>query len=110
MPLEPLRVEQQIAAPADALYALVSDVTRTGDWSPENVGGRWIGDATGPVVGAKFRGSNKRGFRRWSTTCTVVAAEPAKEFAFEVAFYGIPVARWGYEFSPDGDGTRVTET
>ncbi len=110
MPLEPLRVEEKIAATPDELYALVSDVTRTGEWSPENIGGRWIGSADAPVVGAKFRGSNRRGFRRWSTTCTVVTADPGKEFAFEVGFYGIPVARWGYEFAPAGDGTLVTET
>jgi hypothetical protein len=110
MTLSEVQVEERIAAPADALYTLVSDVTRTGEWSPENVGGRWLGTATGPAVGARFRGSNRRGFRRWSTTCTVVAADPGRRFAFEVAFAGIPVARWSYEFTPDGGDTLVTET
>lgn len=100
----------KIAAPADELYALVSDVIRMGEWSPENVGGQWIGDATAPAVGARFRGSNRRGWRRWSTTCTVVAAEPGRQFAFDVAFAGIPTARWAYQFRPDGDATIVTET
>jgi hypothetical protein len=110
MAIAEAKVEERIVAPADALYAMVSDVTRTGEWSPENVGGRWIGSATGPAVGARFRGANRRGFRRWSTTCTVVAADPGRRFAFDVAFAGIPVARWSYEFAPDGDGTLVTET
>src|SRR5687767_14844027 len=100
-----VKVEERIAAPADSLYALVSDITRTGEWSPENVGGRWLGSATEPAVGARFRGSNRRGFRRWSTRCTVVAADPGRRFAFDVAFAGIPVARWSYEFASDGDGT-----
>ncbi len=110
MALPEVKVEERIAAPADALYALVSDIKRTGEWSPENVGGRWLGTATGPVVGARFRGSNRRGFRRWSTTCTVVAADPGRRFAFDVAFAGIPVSRWSYEFAPDGGDTLVTET
>lgn len=105
-----VKVDERIAAPADALYALVSDITRTGEWSPENVGGRWLGAAAGPAVGARFRGSNRRGFRRWSTTCTVVAAEPGRRFAFDVAYAGIPVARWSYEFAPDGDETIVSES
>jgi hypothetical protein len=36
----------RIAAPAEHLYALVSDVVRIGDWSPEDVGGRWVGGLT----------------------------------------------------------------
>ena len=100
----------RIEATADHLYALVSDVARMGEWSPENVGGEWLGDATGPAAGARFRGSNRRGLRRWSTTCTVVAAEPGRSFAFEVAFAGVPTARWSYQFRPDGDATIVTET
>jgi hypothetical protein len=100
----------RIAAPADTLYALVSDVTRMGEWSPENVGGRWLGGATAPSVGARFRGSNRRGWRRWSTTCTVVAADPGCIFAFEVSVAGTPASRWTYEFRRDGDAGVVTET
>ena len=100
----------RIAAPSEQLWAMVADVTRMGEWSPENVGGRWLGDATGPAVGARFRGSNRRGWRRWSTTCTVVAAEPMRAFAFDVEVAGIPASRWIYEFRPDGDATVVTET
>ena len=99
----------RIAAPAEELYALVSDVSRMGQWSPETVAGRWLGGADGPAVGARFSGANRRGWRRWSTTCTVVAAEPGRKFEFEVAFAVVPVSRWAYEFRPDGDGTVVTE-
>ena len=100
----------RIPASAEELYALVSDVTRTGEWSPENVGGQWIDGATGPEVGARFQGSNRRGWRRWSTTCRVVAAEPGRTFSFDVLFAGTPVSRWTYEFRPDGEWTVVTET
>ncbi len=50
-----------IRAPADQLWSLVSDVTRAGEWSPENIGGSWLDGATAPVVGARFRGTNRRG-------------------------------------------------
>jgi uncharacterized protein YndB with AHSA1/START domain len=102
-------VEARIAASPAALYDLVSDVTRMGQWSPENTGGRWLRGATGPVVGARFKGANRDGWRRWSTTCTVVTALPGRHFAFDVDFAKVPVARWSYEFAEDGDGCVVTE-
>ena len=107
---QPVSGTARIDAPADSLYALVSDVTRMGEWSPENVGGRWLRGAAGPAVGARFRGSNRRGWRRWSTTCTVVAAEPGRVFAFDVSVGGVPASRWTYDFTADGDATVVTET
>jgi hypothetical protein len=100
----------RVSASPEVLYRLVSDVTRMGEWSPENVGGRWLGGASEPSVGARFRGSNRRGWRRWSTTCTVVAADPGHTFAFEVSVARIPASRWTYQFTPDGDATIVTET
>ncbi|HUR48039.1 MAG TPA: SRPBCC family protein [Acidimicrobiales bacterium] len=105
-----MSVTVRAGASAEELYALVSDVERMGEWSPENVGGRWLGGATGPAVGARFSGANRRGWRRWSTTCTVTAAEAGRKFAFDVAFTAIPVSRWTYEFHPDGDATVVTES
>ncbi|HZT67942.1 MAG TPA: SRPBCC family protein [Acidimicrobiales bacterium] len=103
-------VEEVIAAPAQVLYDLVSDVTRMGDWSPETRSCRWVGGATGPRVGARFRGSNRNGWRRWSTSCTVVAADPGARFSFDVDLPGLPVSRWTYEFVSEGPGTRVRES
>ena len=100
----------RIGASQDDLYALISDVTRMTEWSPENVAGRWLGGLSAPAIGARFTGANRRGWRRWSTTCTVVAAEPGRKFAFQVSFAGIPVSIWAYEFQADGDETVVTET
>lgn len=101
---------RRIEAPAEEVYDLVSDVVRMGEWSPENDGGKWLDGASAPAVGARFRGSNRRGWRRWSTTCTVVAADPGRTFAFEVVAGPVPVSRWAYDFRSDGDGTIVTET
>ena len=98
-----------IAASPEQLYALVSDLPRMGEWSPENHGGKWLKGASGPAVGAKFKGKNSHGWRRWSTVATVVTAEPGHEFAIDVTSTGIRVARWGYRFAGVEGGTEVTE-
>lgn len=99
-----------IHAPADEIWALVTDVTRTGEWSPENTGGVWLDGATGPAVGARFKGSNKRGRSRWSTTCRVIAADPGREFAFATGREKSPETIWRYVLEPAGADTKVTES
>lgn len=89
---------------------MVSDVTRMGEWSPETEQCSWLKGATGPSTGAKFRGSNRNGKKRWKTTATVVAADPGREFAFRVAAAGFDVAEWRYTFEPVSGGCQVTET
>jgi Polyketide cyclase / dehydrase and lipid transport len=106
---EVVSVEREVAAPADTAWAMVSDVTRMGQWSPEAVGSRWLGEASGPAVGARFRGRNRRGWRRWSTTARVVECEQGRTFAFDVSSIGLKVARWGYRFEPTSSGCRVEE-
>lgn len=96
----------KVRAPAEKVYDLVADVTQMGRWSPECTGGRWLGGAKGPAVGARFRGSNRHGLMRWSTRCEVTKAEPGRAFEWQVRESGM---RWGYRFEPDGDGTLVTE-
>lgn len=89
---------------------MISDVTRMGEWSPENQGGEWLGGATAAKPGAKFRATNRLGKRSWKTVATVVDAEPAQRFSFRVAAGPVKVAEWAYTFEPTGDGCRVTES
>jgi hypothetical protein len=89
---------------------MVSDVTRMGEWSPENEGGTWLGGATGPQPGAKFRGTNRIGKRKWKTVATLVDVEPGRRFSFRVTTMGLRVAEWGYTFEPTANGCRVTES
>ena len=63
-----VEVTRIFAAKPEAVWSLVSDPTRMGEWSPENTGAEWIKGADGPAVGAKFRGSNARGRMKWKTT------------------------------------------
>ena len=98
-----------IAAPPQRVWELVSDLPRMGDYSPEAVGGAWVG-GTGPALGAVFRGRNARGLRRWSTRSRVVRCVPGREFAFEVSAVGFVAAEWAYEVAADGTGCRLTES
>ncbi|MGB0102148.1 MAG: SRPBCC family protein [Nocardioides sp.] len=93
------------ATPA-ALYDLVTDIERTGEWSPVCVGCSWD-EGDGPREGAWFTGRNRLGERSWETRSVVVAAEPGREFAWQV---GGSFVRWGYTFAPSAVGTEVTET
>jgi hypothetical protein len=97
------------ASPTD-LYDLVSGVRRMGEWSPECRHCEWIDGATGPAVGARFKGRNRHGIARWSTTPKVVAADPGREFAFVIGHLDRDMTKWTYQFTPNGDGTAVTES
>jgi uncharacterized protein YndB with AHSA1/START domain len=105
-------VSVDVAAPAEQVWALVSDLPRMREWSPETTGVVWLDGATGPSVGARFRGSNRVGFRRWSTTCTIVACDPPSELAWDVTtVFGIKIAQWRYQIESTGDlSCRLTES
>ncbi len=100
-----------IAAPIGDVFAAVTDVTRVGEWSPECVACRWVGDVTGPAVGAQFEGDNiaKLGpitLKRWTTTSEVTDVEPNSSFEFSAEGY----TTWRYEFTERDAATIVTES
>ena len=72
-----------IDAPPDAVYALVADVTRTPEFSPEVLRCTWLDGATGPAPGARFEAVNKvsRG-PAWKNRPVVTTVRPGREFAF----------------------------
>jgi uncharacterized protein YndB with AHSA1/START domain len=79
-----IEVEMSIAAPPARVWELVTDLQLMGHWSPEYQGGEWLDGATGPVVGARFKGRNKRGEREWESVSTVLEAEPGRSFVWAV--------------------------
>ena len=106
-----IEVSRVIAAPPDVLYDIVSDLPRMGELSPENTGGIWLDDASGPAVGAKFRGTNSDHKKKhWATVATIDEADRGRAFSFRVAVGPIKISRWAYTFEPVDDGTRVTES
>jgi uncharacterized protein YndB with AHSA1/START domain len=105
-------VTVHIAAPPDRVWDLVSDVTRIGEFSPETFEAKWVGDATGPELGARFRGHVRRngiGPVYW-TLCEVTECVPGEAFGFAVLTGGQPLNTWTYRLAPAGDGTEVTES
>lgn len=106
-------VTVRMAAPAQEVWELVSDVTRVGEFSPETFEAQWLDGASGPEPGARFRGHvrrNGRGPVYW-TTCTVVACDPGHRFAFKVGGPGgATIITWGYRLEDAPGGTDVTES
>jgi carbon monoxide dehydrogenase subunit G len=94
-----------VAATPEAVYDLVSDVTRTGEWSPVCTSCWWDDESEAGRVGARFTGRNETPDRTWETRSQVVAAERGREFAWVV---GQGFVRWGFLLEPKGEGTRLT--
>lgn len=104
-------VEAVVDAPPAAVWEVVRDVTRTGEWSHECHTVTWIDGATEAVPGARFRGRNKAGVFRWGRICEIVSAEP-----WELTFRTVPTlttpdtTTWTIRLSPtDGGGTRIEQ-
>ncbi len=105
-------VTVHMAAPAEKVWGLVSDITNTGRFSPETLAAQWLGGATGPAVGTRFRGHVKRNGRgpMYWTTCEITACEPGRQFGFVVLVNGQRINNWHYAFVANGTGTDVTES
>lgn len=105
------QVGLHMAARPEDVYALVADVTRTPEFSPEILECTWLDGATGPAVGARFRARNKVPNRpSWHNTPVVTVVDPGREFAFARTERFAGTVEWRYRFEPDGDGTMVTES
>ena len=87
-------------------YALVSDITRMGEWSPVCKACWWDDPAAGAVAGAWFTGRNELPERTWETRSQVVVAEPDREFAWEVNNGWV---RWGFTIEPADGGSTLTQ-
>ena len=103
-------VTQDISAPAELVWALVTDLPRMGEWSPENLGGEWVKGATGAAVGARFKGRNKNGSKAWSTSVKVNEVDAPKTFSFALMALGKNWCDWVYEITPSGAGCTVTHS
>ena len=100
----------EVDAPASDAYALVTDVTRIGELSPECVEARWVAPGT-------FEGTNRIAYGDdayvWIRPCTVVADEPGRRWGYVVGdkYDATPSTRWDFAFEDLGDGRcRVTQT
>jgi hypothetical protein len=101
-----------MGADPEAVWDLVSDVTRIGEFSPETFEARWTRGSTGPEVGAYFKGHVRRngvGPVYW-TLCRVTECEAGRDFGFVVEVNGEAINHWRYQLRPVDGGTEVTES
>jgi Polyketide cyclase / dehydrase and lipid transport len=102
-----------VVAPAgpQAVWDVVSDVTRVGEWSHECVGAEWLDGATAAVPGARFRGRNRSGLFRWGRICEIVTAEP-----WELTWRTVPTilypdsTEWTIRLEAVAGGTRIGQS
>jgi len=102
-------VTVDVDAPAERVWAVVSDVTRIPEWSPVCHRCEWLAGPHEPVVGARFRGHNRLNGARWTRECVVTESDPGRVFAFSTLFRGQESTRWRYRLEPSGEGTTVRE-
>ncbi len=103
-----VEVSTVVDASPDATWQVVADPTAMSGLTVECTEMQWTGSSRRPEVGARFRGRNRSGWRRWTTMCTIVDYEPGRRVAWDVRLGPVDVARWGYTVSPgDDEGTTV---
>ena len=101
-------VVREVAASPEKVWALVTDLPRMGEWSPENQGGEWLDGATCAVVGARFKGNNKNGDKSWQATVSVDVCDAPHKFVFSLKYKEMHLSDWVYEIEPLPIGCRVT--
>ncbi|MEG9225214.1 SRPBCC family protein [Aeromicrobium sp. Sec7.5] len=94
-----------IAAPPSAVWAIVSDLKRMGEWSPQCR--RMIVRGGEVKQGARTINVNRQGWKVWPTRSYVKVFEPERTLALKIAENGTV---WTYELEPTADGTRLIES
>jgi uncharacterized protein YndB with AHSA1/START domain len=98
-------------APPEAVYAVIADVTRTPEYSPEILRCTWLDGATEAVVGARFKAQNKVPNRpAWHNKPVITAVDPGRRISWARTEPFAGTVEWTYRFEPDGEGTLVTES
>jgi uncharacterized protein YndB with AHSA1/START domain len=104
-----IEVSREIAASPSAVYEALTDITRMGEWSPENYHAEWNEGFDHADLGAKFTGHNRNGDKEWTTEAEIVELVPDERFFFDCDVRGFVFAKWGYAIEATDTGCRVTE-
>jgi hypothetical protein len=113
-----VRASVLVAAAPEDVYAVVSDLPRSGEWSTECRGGGWV-HGEPATVGAVFRGVNHRPEDvvawapvvrgEWTTEAEVVAAVPGRRFSWSMrdSKGEKQDSVWTYEVEPAEGGSLL---
>lgn len=106
------RNEAVTPAPAPAVWEILSDVTRVGEWSHECRAARLLGSARAPAPGVRFRGRNRSGVFRWSRSCVFTVVDPPRTLAWRTGgLWGkVDSTEWRLDLEPVDGGTRIVQT
>ncbi|GAB3991144.1 SRPBCC family protein [Nocardioides marmoraquaticus] len=96
-----------VQATPEEVYDVVSDITRTGEWSVQCEAAWWEDETEAGQVGAWFVGRNATPSRTWETRSQVAVASRGREFAWLV---GGAWVRWGFRMGAGEGGTQLTQT
>jgi deazaflavin-dependent oxidoreductase (nitroreductase family) len=105
------RVDVVVDAPLDAVWRVVADVTRTGEWSHECLEVRWLDGAVAAAPGVRFRGRNRAGWARWGRTCEIVAVDEPRELAWQTVSTPLfpDSTVWRIRLEPAEELTRIVQ-
>lgn len=104
-------VEATTAASVAAVWAIVSDPTRVGEWSHECKGAEWVDGAVAATPGARFRGRNRLEKARWTRTNEVVSVDPPRRLSWRTISSTLypDSTIWTIEVEPIDAGTRIVQ-
>ncbi|HET7357315.1 MAG TPA: SRPBCC family protein, partial [Nocardioidaceae bacterium] len=105
------RVEAEVSATPEQVWAVLSDVTRIGEWSHECRTAQWLDGAREAAVGARFRGANKARFARWSKPCTITELEAPHRLVYRTngGIMG-DATEWTFTLEPSDSGCLVVQS
>lgn len=95
-----------IAAPVAHVWAMVSDVRRMSEWSPQVTSTRLRAGFEEIALGTQFTNRNVNGEAVWTTHGEVVRFEPEREMAFRIQENWLV---WSFTLEPTSAGTRLTQ-
>lgn len=104
--------EAHAAAPPDAVWQVIADVTRIGEWSGECRSAHLTRGASAPAPGIRFRGWNRSGPYLWTRSCVFTVVDPPRHLAWRtVGLWGhVDSTDWHITLEPERGGTRIVQT
>nr|WP_232328339.1 SRPBCC family protein [Kibdelosporangium sp. MJ126-NF4] len=114
-----VRVSVPVALDPAAVFAYVTDLPRSGEWSPECLGGEWVSGEPA-AVGSVFAARNHRSpdvvawapvvRGEWSTRCQIVESEAPRRFSWAMldSEGNVQESVWTFEVEASDGGSVLT--